>query len=61
MEEFYEVRLVLDEHSLSGDLEAQSILGLRKVCRVREEVVGAVEVYHPCALVVDAYDCFRLE
>ena len=61
MEEFDEIRLVLDEHTLSSALESQSILGLREVCRVCEEVVGAVKVHHSCTLNVDAYDCFRLE
>ena len=61
MEEYDEVRLVLDEHALSSTLESQSVLGLRKVCRIREEVVGAVRVCHSCALDIDAYNCFCLE
>ena len=56
MEEFNEVRLVLDEHSLSSTLKSQSVLGLRKVRRVREKVVGTVRVHHSCVLDVDAYD-----
>ena len=61
MEEFDEIRLVLDEHTLPSALKSQSILGLRKVCGVREEVMGAVGVHHSCALDVNAYDCFCLE
>ena len=61
MEEFKEVRLVLDEHALSGALESQGILGLCKVCGVHEEVVGAVEVHYSGALNVYAYYGFGLE
>ena len=61
MEEFDEVRLVLDEHALPCALESQGILGLRKVCGVREKVVGALRVCYSCALDVDAHDCFCLE
>jgi hypothetical protein len=61
VEEFKEVRLVLDEHALSGALDTQGILGLRKVCGVREEYMRAVKVYYSSALNVDAYYCFCLE
>ena len=52
MEKFYKVRLVLDEHALSCALESQGILGLRKVCGVRDEVVGAIRVRHSCLLML---------
>ena len=61
MEEFYKVRLVLDEHALSCALESQGILGLRKVCGVCEEGMGAIQIHHSGALDVDTHDGFCLE
>ena len=61
MEEFYKVRLVLNEHALPCALESQGILGLCKVCGVGEEGVGAIQVHHSGALNVDSYDGFCLE
>ena len=61
MEEFYKVRLVLDEHALPCALEFQGILGLRKVCGVCEKGMGAIQIRHSGALDVDAHDGFCLE
>jgi hypothetical protein len=61
VEEFKKVRLALDEHALSGALEAQGVLGLRKVCGVREEDVGAVKVRYSSALDAYVYYGFSLE
>ena len=61
MEEFYKVRLVLNEHALPCALESQGILGLCKVSGVCEEGVSAIQIHHSGALDVDVYDRLSLE
>jgi hypothetical protein len=49
VEEFKEVRLILNQHALSLALKFQTVLGLFEVCSVSEEGVEAVMVHYACA------------